>query len=300
MPRVTADYRVRGEGPGGCGPWCKPLPVNLVVTEESLDAASAECTTSVLCKEGSTVATDSLLRRDRTGEPERCPMAYRRSGSTERDSLTGEARRAWGTGKVMGRPLQMRPPSPSVAAAVSGKSLAAAISMKAMASDGLHRRAGGSKQLLWGALASPREEQISRAAAAMKRGGAVGTSDGTNITVAASADSQTSCTDTHDGPDREQDGENRDHGGNGNAGNDQLNNETGCNQCETVVQQSRSFEVGPMSSEAMPQALAMLLREELDISPSTASGFDLSTHAMQMERWRRLAEGGTAEPGPDG
>lgn len=86
-------------------------------------------------------------------------MEYFRPGTKERDSLTGEVRRPW----TARRPLHMPQSSPAVAAMVLPGATATAVTVAV--ADYQHRRAGGSQQLLWSALASPRAAHKCRLAA---------------------------------------------------------------------------------------------------------------------------------------
>lgn len=300
---------MRGHGPGGSGDWCKPLPVDLLVAGESLDVDTAGdgCTISVIPKEGSVVTMgDKIMVVDSSKKYcGRSPMPYRASGSRERDSLTGEVRRAWhARGKLMKRPLQMHPPSAAVAAAVSGAPISAAIHLKYSPSDYRHRRAGGSKQLLWGMLASPRESRMCRAAAAMKRGergaGRSGGCVGRDIpTCMGIRPLQLGC--SGDGAI-----ENGLDGVKGAGGEDARSDWQASMRVVdgsgSSAQQPCGYQrLGKMSSNAMPQALALVLREQLDISPSSAiPGFAALSDTMEKERGRHLVDGETSVPGPDG
>lgn len=141
VTHVVADYRVRAHGPGGAGPWCEPLRVNFpAVTHNKgsniIDGGSPSTERKVFVGGGTTEEDDEEQRR---------PMAYIRPGTGKRNPLTGEVGRPWSAR----RPLQMSSPSAAVAMA---------------AVDNRYRRAGGSKQLLWGALASPRASRGCRMA----------------------------------------------------------------------------------------------------------------------------------------
>lgn len=130
---------MRAEGPGGIGPWCEPLHVDLVSDVpgdpggKEPDPAAAKL---------STAGSSGGVVYDREAPPDR-PMPYLRPGSRERDSLTGEVRRR----RTAHRPLQMSIPSPAVpvvaAAATPPSAAVASVQHR-------HRRVSGSKQLLSG------------------------------------------------------------------------------------------------------------------------------------------------------
>lgn len=166
--QLAVHYRVRAEGPGGTGPWCEPLQTDLL----SLVAAAGggDSSTDGLADGGPIDGIDLTPEGGRSGRP----MSAFRPGTKERESLTRDVRRP----RTARRPLKMSPSSPvpaaaaaaATAAAVPGSAATAATAATVAAADYLHRRAGGSKQLLWGALGSPRVARGRRAAAATALG----------------------------------------------------------------------------------------------------------------------------------
>lgn len=168
--QLAAHYRVRAEGPGGTGPWCEPLQTDLPTLLAAVGNSLIDDRT-----DGTNVV--DLTKKE--GGPGR-PMGPYRPGTRERESLTREVRRP----RTARRPLQVSPPPPispppstAAAAAVAAAATvavdvpgSAATAATVAAADHLHRRAGGSKQLLWGALASPRVARGRRAAAAAALG----------------------------------------------------------------------------------------------------------------------------------
>eukprot|EP00903_Cladosiphon_okamuranus_P005715 g5674.t1 len=156
VAHIVAEYRVRAEGPGGKGPWSEPLPVDIVVPAvETADKLFSRLPSGDVRGSGGggcSVAVSSVtcLSSEDKGVSPRQPMDFFRPGTGARDPLTGEVRRLWSKQ----RPLRVSPPLPAMATLVLPGTV---VNTKAIcAVEHKHRRAGDSNQLLWGALASPR------------------------------------------------------------------------------------------------------------------------------------------------
>lgn len=198
------------------------------------------------------------LWEDKNGREEkdrvRTPMAYTRPGTRERDSLTGEIHQRW----INGRPPSMSSPTPAVGAADlrPGSATTAAIAMQAAAvaeADHRHRRAGGSRHLLWGALASPRAARGSLVAATTGYGrkGLREGNGGKGVDGIMSAIAEKSGEQVMTGQVIRADTSTSDTQGEEEEGSTHPTVETACPVTADVV---------------VPHALALLLRDQLDVT----------------------------------
>lgn len=262
VAHVVSDYRVRAEGPGGSGPWCEPLPVDLLIADE-LDGTEQLTGASVLAD----------------GDSWRRPMATVHPGSRERDSLTGEVRRS----RVMRRPFQKCPSSSAVAAAVVAKEKwdihRHGREVGVGAAGPIGGESGEKKQFFWSALASPRAARGCLAAAVSLR------SDTARTTAGIGYCAFNSFNPSNDLPwegDREVDGE-ASNGSNKNEGV----------SCRAVVEGSDGAKRKPLtwsgwrsatSIQAFPQALALILHRELDlVSPAGGSVLHLGSETEERQ-----------------
>lgn len=147
VAHIVADYRVRAEGPGGKGPWCEPLRVDMNVPDddsEEIFCVSSDCDGGGGDATSGVVSSVTFAAKMDAGSSERRPMGFVRPGARARDPLTGEARRLW----TKQRPLRVSPPAAVVATLVLPGAEVTARTIAA--TEHRHRRAGGSKQLWWG------------------------------------------------------------------------------------------------------------------------------------------------------
>ena len=136
---VVAEYRVRAEGPGGKGPWCEPLRVDLLVPAPDIDSGGGEDRLPANDfggasgdGSGAVSSVTCAAREERRGAPpssSRQPMEFFRPGTRPRCSLTGDARRP--------------------RARQTNGAGAAARTMPVVAQED-KRRAGSSSQIWWG------------------------------------------------------------------------------------------------------------------------------------------------------
>eukprot|EP00752_Nemacystus_decipiens_P012770 g11309.t1 len=170
VPHIIAEYRVRAEGPGGRGPWSESLPVDMFVpvvegSAKPFNMPSGDVKGGDGGGGSVTVSSVTCISSEDKGTSSRQPMDFFRPGTRARDPLTGEARRLW----TKQRPLRVSSPPPAVAALVLPGAVVTARTIAA--AEHKHRRAGGSNQLLWGALASPRAARGCRMAATLTSSG---------------------------------------------------------------------------------------------------------------------------------
>ncbi|CAM9995358.1 unnamed protein product [Ectocarpus sp. 12 AP-2014] len=238
VPHVLADYRVRAEGPGGKGPWCEPLRVDLLVREDtprnglclsSGGGGGGGCESS-----GAVSSVTFAAAKQEKRHSGRQPMDFVRPGARARDPLTGEARRRLWANQ---RPLKVPPPAAAVATLVLPGAVVTARARTTAVAEPRCRLARGSNQLLWGALASPRAARGCRVERTLSSRVAPGVTEvsGFNSAISGGDDPENSRGQTegeHVGPRR------RARGGRGER----------------------------LAVAAMPHELACLLREELDVS----------------------------------
>ncbi|CBJ31425.1 hypothetical protein Esi_0255_0016 [Ectocarpus siliculosus] len=248
VPHVLADYRVRAEGPGGKGPWCEPLRVDLLVQEDTprnglclpsgggggggggSGGRGGGCESS-----GAVSSVTFVAAKQEKRHSGRQPMDFVRPGARARDPLTGEARRRlW----VNQRPLKVPPPPAAVATLVLPGAVVTARTRTTAMAEHRCRLAGGSNQLLWGALASPRAARGCRVEGTLSSRAAPGAAGVSGFNRAIS------------------------------GGDDPENSRGPKTEGEHVGPRSpaRGGRGERLAVAAMPHELALLLREELDVS----------------------------------
>ncbi|CAB1111661.1 unnamed protein product [Ectocarpus sp. CCAP 1310/34] len=238
VPHVLADYRVRAEGPGGKGPWCEPLRVDLLVQEDtprnglclSSGGGGGGCESSGAVSSVTFAAAEQEKRHSG-----RQPMDFVRPGARARDPLTGEARRRLWANQ---RPLKVPPPPAAVATLVLPGAVVTAGARTTAVAEHRRRLAGGSNQLLWGALASPRAARGCRVERTLSSRAAPGAAEVSGFNSAIS------------------------------GGDDPENSRGPKTEGEHVGPRSRARggRGERLAVAAMPHELALLLREELDVS----------------------------------
>ncbi|CAM9790995.1 unnamed protein product [Ectocarpus fasciculatus] len=239
-PHVLADYRVRAEGPGGKGPWCEPVRVDLVVQEDTtqngLCVSSGGGGGGGGCESSGAVSSVTFAAaKQEKRHSGRQPMDFVRPGARARDPLTGEARRRlW----VNQRPLKVPPPPAAVATLVLPGAVVTARARTTAVAEHRCRLTSGSSQLLWGALASPRAARGCRVEGTPSSRAAPGAADVCGFNHAIS------------------------------GGDDPENNRGPKTEGESVGPRTRARggRGERLAVSAMPHDLALLLREELDVS----------------------------------